>query len=138
MVDPIAALVAWLKVDAALAALLDGRIFGGELPREQIASMPRPALVLRPAGGGLLGRAFQDFGDVRVDVECYGAVSRQAWEVNLAAYQALKHLSRVVSAGVLLHWAQPSSKGVLARDPSTDWPVCLASYQVLAAEVPAA
>jgi hypothetical protein len=138
MVDPIAALVAWLNLDGTLVALVDGRTYGGELPREQVAAMPRAAVVLRPAGGGLLGRAYQDVGDVRVDVECYGAVARQAWEVNLAVYQALKHLSRVVSAGVLLHWAQPSSKGVLARDPVTDWPVCLASYQVLAAEVPAA
>ena len=134
MVDVIEAVVAWLKLDATLTALTGDRIYGGRLPDEQVTAMPQAALVLRPAGGGLLGRAFQEVGDVRVDASAYGRVDREAWQVHLASYLALKHMSRVVSAGVLLHWATASSKGSLAHDPETGWPVCLASYQVLAAE----
>ena len=138
MVDPIGALVAWLRAAVPLGELVEGRVYGGELPREQVGAMPRPAVVLRPAGGGLFGRAYQEVGDVRVDVDCYGSVPLEAWQVYLAAYEALKHLRREVVVGVLLHCATPSSKGVLARDPDTNWPVCLSSYQLLAAEVPAA
>lgn len=135
MAEPIAALVAFLKDDPDSAALTAGRIYGGELPREQVPDMPRAAVVLRPAGGGSIGRAYQDYGDRRIDVDCFGDSPKAAWGLHLAVHDALKHLRRAVHAGVLLHWARESAGGVLARDPDTDWPIAASSWQVLAAEV---
>lgn len=134
MQDPIEALVAFLKADPPTAVLTAGRIYGGLLLRADTPGMPRAAISMRPAGGGLLGRGYETVTDVRVDVDCYGADPKQAWGVYLAAHQALKLLRRNVSAGTLLHWARPSSAGVLAVDPQTDWPIVLSSWQVLFSE----
>lgn len=134
-VDPIAAIVNFLKDDDAVDDRCAGRVFGGGLPREQNESMPRTAIVVAPAGGGLMGRAYQDYGDVRVDIICYGATLHQAWQTRLEAARALKHLRRENVNGVLLHWARESSGGHNFRDPETQWPTSVCSFQVLAAEV---
>lgn len=134
MPDPVAAVVAALKADADVADLAGGRVFGGELPAREAKSMPRAAVVLKPAGGGLLGAATADYGDQRLDVDCYAATPLSAWELYLAVYTALKALRRSVHAETLVHWAKPSTKGTLARDPDTDWPITVSSWQVLAGE----
>jgi hypothetical protein len=139
-VDPIRAVRAFLLADDDIADLVDTRIFGAAVPEELEDGMPQACIVLNPAGGGLIGRAYQNYGDTRIDVYCYGATLHEAHEVYLAVYGALKHLRREqvfvdLSDSVLLHWARASSKGVLATDPMTQWPTCLSSWQVLAAEV---
>lgn len=133
--DPIEALVAFLKADSAVAAILSARVFGGELPRRENESMPRACVVLKPAGGGLIGLEYQSYGDMRVDVDCYAATSQGSWTLYRAVYGALKGMQREVFADTLLHWAKPSSRGTTARDPLTDWPVTISSWQVLVAEV---
>lgn len=135
--DPIAALVAFLKADADVAALAGTRVFAGELPRTENTAMPRQAVVLGPAGGGALGGGYQRYGDGRVDAYCYGATPRESWVLYLAVHVALKQLRREVHSGVLLHWARPSAGGATGRDPETDWPLTLSSWQVLASEVAA-
>lgn len=129
--DPIAALVAYLKA----VPVAGGRVYGGELPRAQNASMPRAAVVLKGAGGGVLGQGYQNYGDLRVDADCYGESPLAGWQLYLEVYALLKHLRREVAAGVLLHWAKSSSRGISARDPETDWPLTVSSWQVLASEV---
>lgn len=136
--DPLTGLIEFLKADTDLAALVSTRVFGAELPRNQVASMPRAAVVVQPAGGGLMGLEFQSWGDIRVDVDCYGSTAFASWQVYLAAYRALKMMQREVVAGVLLHWAKPSARGNTARDPDTDWPITLSSWQVLVSEIAAA
>ncbi|MEQ8834274.1 MAG: DUF3168 domain-containing protein [Miltoncostaeaceae bacterium] len=134
MPEPIAALVALLQTDPPTAALTSGRVYGGELPREEVPQMPRAAVVLRPAGGGLLGRAYQAWGDVRVDVDCFGATPKAAWDLHRAVRTAMKAMRREVHDGTLIHWARLSADAVLARDPDTDWPTAPSSWQVLAAD----
>jgi hypothetical protein len=136
--DPISALVGFLKVQTPVTALGGTRVFGGELPRNENQSMPRTAIVLSPAGGGLIGLEYQTFGDQRVDVACYGATVKASWDLYLAVHQALKLLKREVYADTLLHWARLSSAGASGRTPDTDWPITISSWQVLAAEVVAA
>lgn len=139
MTDVIGAVKDYLENEGTVTALLDSdttRIYGGEILRADIDEMPRGAVVLSPAGGGLIGNAYQDYGDVRVDVDCYGATPYEAYTLYLAVYASLKHLRRSIAGDqVLLHWARASSKGTEARDPETDWPVVTSSWQVLAAEV---
>ena len=138
MVDPIPAVIALLKADGAVAAATGGRVFGAELPRGEVTSMPRAAVVVNAAGGGLLGGGYQEYGDIRVDVDCYGTTRATSADVYGAVYDALKHLRREVHATVLLHWARPSAKAVSAVDPDTGWPVTTSSWQLLASEVAAA
>lgn len=136
--DPVTALVQFLKADADLAARVSTRVFGAELPRNQTDAMPRAAVVVQPAGGGLMGLEYQSWGDVRMDVDCYGSTPFESWTTYLMAYRALKMMEAQVVAGVLLKWAKPSAKGNTARDPDTDWPVTLSSWQVLVGETAAA
>lgn len=139
-VDPINAVVAFLRAQPDVAALVGSRVEAEELPDEQSAHMPRAAIVVSLAGGGLLGRGYQEYGDVRVDIDCYGVTQRAARTLYLAVRPALKHLRREVVADsadtrVLLHWARLSAGGTTARDPRTDWPVCISSWQIFASEV---
>lgn len=135
--DPIAALHTVLLADPTVAGLVVDRVYGLELHPDVTDSMPRAAIVLSPAGGGLLGRGSQQFGDIRVDVTCYGETLYESWLVYLAAYDVLKAIERRKVNGVLLHWARPSSRGDNARDPEKQWPTCYSSWQVLAAEIAA-
>jgi hypothetical protein len=134
--DPLAALVSFLRADEAIAERLGSRVFAGELPREENDQMPRMAIVLNPAGGGLIGNGYQAYGDKRIDVDCYGQTKRESWLLYLDLHAALKGLRRAVHEEVLLHWARLSSGGRALRDPRTDWPLTISSWQILASEIP--
>ena len=133
--DTIGALTSYLKAAPDVYVASAGRVFGGELPRTENTSMSRAAIVVKRAGGGLLGTAYQEYGDIRVDIDCYGKTMREADQLYSVARLALKQLSRIVADGVLFHWARISSDGVSLRDPETDWPMCVGSFQVLVAEI---
>lgn len=142
-VDPLAAIRTVLLADPAVAALVTTRIFGGEVPETENSAMPRACIALSPAGGPG-DNGFVDVGVNRVDLFSYGATMHEAWLVYIAAYEALKQMPRQRVAGtggaanVLLHSARPSSKGNLGRDPVKQWPLCLSSWLVTAAEIAAA
>jgi ABC-type transport system substrate-binding protein len=133
--DPISAVVAFLAADTDLAALVSTRVFGAELDPSENANMPRNAVVVKPvpAAGMLVG--YMALGTNNYDVWCFGADPYQAGQVRLAVYEALKLLNREIANNTLLHWAQESGGAVSFRDPDTDWPVQLQTFQVLAAEV---
>lgn len=138
-VDPIGALVTYLKADAAVSARAGTRVYGASLPNAGNTAMPDPSVVIRPAGGGgAFGRGGQQFADRRIDTDCYAATEHDSWLLYLDVSAALKELLRVTVNGVLLHWARVSAEGQTARDPETNWPLTIASYQILAAEIPAA
>lgn len=133
--DPIAAVVAFLAADAGVAAQVAGRIFGTELDPSETASMPRKAVLVKPvpAAGMLVG--YMALGTNSYDIWCFGTDPYQAGQVRLAVYEALKLLNREIANNTLLHWAQESGGAVSFRDPDTDWPVQLQTFQVLTAEV---
>jgi hypothetical protein len=135
--DQLAALRAFLKADADLTAITQGRIFAGELPASVTPAMPTTAVVISRAGGlGAIGRAYQQYGDFRVDVRCYGATPKAADDVWRRLQPALKQLRRQVVTGCLLHWARQGGGPMPMRDPDTDWPSIFSAWQVLAAEIP--
>lgn len=138
MTNAVGAIVAMLKADTALSAAVSSRVYGGELPKAQITDMPRAAVVVSRAGGGFIGGGYQDYGDLRINVACYADTPRAADIIYGLVHDALKQMRRGVWSETLLHWANVSSEGVTGRDPDTDWPVCLSSWQVLASEVAAA
>lgn len=136
-VDPIAAIRTVLLADPAVTALVDTRVHGGEVPAAEVKNMARACVVLNPSGGPG-GEGYNEFGKQRIDTLCYGATLMEAWQVHLAVYTVLKQLRRQKAANVLLHSADPASKGASGRDPVTQWPVTLSSWLVLASEVAAA
>lgn len=137
-------LVSFLKGVSAVTALVGSpvRVFGPDgVPAAQNASMPREAIVLSPAGGARAA-SYQEFGERRVDVLCFGPNQAQSYVLYLAVFAALKQLRRsrvsvAANSYVLLHWAHCSAEGVTAREPETGWPATLSSWQVLASEIAA-
>ena len=97
--------------------------------------MPRAAVVVNPSGGGFLSHG--DYGDIRIDLACYGATRLESWQVYRACRFALKALRRELLGETLLHWARVFSEGSSGLDPDTDWPVTLASWQVFSADIAA-
>lgn len=134
-VDLVAALVAQLKADAGVAALVGTRVYGLELPAAEAAAMPRKAVVLQAAGGpSLTAGSYAAHDTQRIDAVAYGETPYEAERVRRAVHAGLKPLGRVVSAGVLLHWIEPAGGLIAARDPDLDWPMSVQSYQAFAAE----
>ena len=76
-----------------------------------------------------------EIGTNNYDIWCFGASPHEAGQVRLAVYEALKFLNREEANNTLLHWAQEIGGVMSLRDPDTDWPVQLQTFQVLAAEV---
>ncbi len=135
--DQVAAIIAILKADTDTATEVGTRVFGSELPRSETDNMARKAIVVMPSGGSPPTWAA---GTVRLEVQrldliCYGATLFEAEEVRRACFGALRAIERVVSAGVLVHWARPAGGSVTNRDgPDTDWPNHWNSWQVCSAE----
>ncbi|MEP1879763.1 MAG: DUF3168 domain-containing protein, partial [Roseibium sp.] len=70
--DLIGALTEVLKADAEASALAGARVFGGELPGAEAASMPRAACVLRASGGVSLAAGSRMAHDTqRIDLVCF-------------------------------------------------------------------
>lgn len=137
--SPARALVAYLRGVPAIATIVDTRVFLEELPQAESKEMPRPAIVVASAGGGLMGHG-QLYGDRRFDLLCYAesaARSRDLYEEVRAAMKALlrETVADTSTTAVLLHWARISTDGTTSRDPKTDWPVTGSSWQVLASDV---
>ena len=136
--DPIAGLVRLALDDEALNDLVDGRVFGAELPKSEEAVMPRKCVVIRNAGGGTFGTGSRDFiqaSHVRFDAQCYGETPMEAAKVRLATYDIFKNMARKVKQEVLIHSINPSSGPLPLRDPDTDWPLEVQTFLALVSEV---
>lgn len=126
------ALVAYLKTDAALAALVGTRIFAGELPAEETKFMARTAIVLRASGGiPLLGDTYVEHDTQRIDAFAFGETPREAARVMRAAFLAFRRLQRSVHAGCLIHWVNSAGGSIAGREPTTEWPRQFQSFQVM-------
>ncbi|MCX9146619.1 hypothetical protein [Erythrobacter sp. WG] len=125
-------LVAYLKTIPAVAVLTASRIFAGELPAAETASMPRKAIVIRGSGGiSLTGESRLEHDTQRVDLFAFGETPREAARVMRAAALALRRLERSVHAGCLLHWVNAASGSLSGREPETEWPRQFQSFQVM-------
>lgn len=130
--DPEAGLMAYLKADPDLAALLGDYVFAGELPARVTAEMPRKALVIRASGGvSLTGDSFVETDTQRFDVFAFGRTPQEAATVLRTAELVLRRLRRSVHANALLHWAKPAGGSNAGREPQTEWPRHFQSFQVM-------
>lgn len=129
--DPVAALVAALKAEDAIAAQLGDRVFGGELPPGEAASMPRKALVLKPSGGvSLTGGTNVPHDTQRIDVFAYAPTVSEAAALMADVSLCLLWLQRAVWAGTLVHWVNSAGGYISGREGDTDWPRVFKSFQV--------
>lgn len=133
MTDIVTAIVELLKADAGIAALVGTRVFGGELPPDEAASMPRKAIVVQPSGGV----PFQPGSRVkaeaqRLDVVAYGATPHEAAALRGNAAGVLTATVRELTvAGVLVHWVQSAGGYLAGRDRDGQWPFAFQSFQAL-------
>ncbi|WEK00596.1 MAG: DUF3168 domain-containing protein [Candidatus Sphingomonas phytovorans] len=132
MADLVGAVAALLAADAGIAAIVGARVFGGELPPGETQHMPRRVIVLKPSGGfSMTGASYVEADTQRLDLFAYGATVREASDLCGAAAAVLRRIDRVVSAGVLIHWAQSAGGFLTGREPVTDWPRAWQSFQFL-------
>lgn len=129
--DVIAALVALLKADGGVSAIVGARAYGGELPPAESRSMPRGAIVVAASGGpSLTAGSYAEHDTQRVDVFAYGRTPFEADALRRAAFEALRPVRRSVWAGVLIHWIKSAGGFSAARDPDAAWPRAFQSFQV--------
>ena len=131
--NAVAMLIAILRADVAVADLVQARVFGAELPREEVGHMPRPAIVIAASGGGSLGpgaRSYVPWVVTRVDVQCYGAAPYGAFEVHSAVYEVMTQLRRTTIDTTVLKDAVVAGGPIQSRDTNTDWPFVLGVYDV--------
>ena len=133
--DVIAALVQLLKNDAGVAAQVDVRVFGDELPRDEVAAMPRRGVIVRLSGGVEIQGGYVELTAERIDVISWGETPHRAAQVSLAVRAALKRLRRQVvdvgGTGVLVHSAEEAGGRLSIRDAETDWPAVTQAFQIL-------
>lgn len=131
MADLVAALVALLQADTALAAITQGRVFGGELPEGEGEAMPRAALVVVPSGGtSLTAGSYAEHDSQRIDLFAYAGTVRAADALRREADRVLRQVRRSTIGGVLVHWVQSAGGSITGRDPDAAWPRTFQSYQV--------
>lgn len=129
--DLLAALVALLKEQANVAALVGDRVFGEELPADEAAAMPRAAIVVVKSGGpSLTGRTYAEHDVQRVDLFAYGATPFEAGRLMGHASLAMRRTRRSVWANVLIHSIDSAGGATGARDPDAAWPRAFQSFQV--------
>ena len=132
-VNPIKSLMTILQNDETIMILTGGLFFGGELPRDQMHYLPRKCLVLLPSPtSGAGGYAPLDF--TNVDTYCYGASHIEAYDIDLEVYRVIKNINRESASDMIIYSATMTSGPVIARDPESDWPYVMRTYNVLTSD----
>lgn len=135
--DPLVAIVSYLEDDSELAGIVSGRIFGGELPREEVPSMPRSCVVITASGrvSNGLDRSYARIGVPRYDCRFYAEDQITAMRCYWAANRAMRAMRPHDREGVRLLNALIEGGPMSLVDQDTDWPLVWASYGVTASEM---
>jgi len=133
MQDVLAALIVHLKTVVAVTDLVSTRIFGGELPEDEISSMPRKCVVLRYIGGLVEFRTHREQ-KPRLDIFCYGEDYYEAGRVDGAVADALFAIRRTDVNNTLLYSIGYSSGPRQMKEPDTGWRYVTRSAIVRAGE----
>lgn len=133
--DPTAAIMAFLNSESNVSSLVFGRIFGGELPREEVEQMPRPAIVVQASGGAGNSNDYVDITRQRFDVFCYEKTLRLAENLRREVYLSLKQMRRQVQADTVLFSVNDAGGFFTMRDPDAGWPIAWQSFQLLYGDV---
>lgn len=134
---PILALITILLADDDVSALVSTRVWGARVPAKQVKGMPQQAIVIRNSGGGgTFGGGWQQYGDGRYDILCYGKSDEEALQVHATVHPLLKALTRTVEAGCRIYWCRQEAGPLPVQDPDAEtWFYALSTWQVMAGEV---
>ena len=133
MIDPLAAVIAYLGTDAALGALIDGRIAAKHkfamgtnddtMLRGWPTSPPVQALQLSYAAGGTPD-LYAGTSVVRLEARCYGdgqEEASQVWNQLAAICDATPRVTTETSAGkALIYYLVPDDSPQVDRDPDVN------------------
>lgn len=126
-----------LRACGDLSDLIDGRVYGGEVPGADADVMPRGCIVVANAGGGGSGVGASDtraWTRGRIDVRSYGETPAEAAAISVMAHLWLKQWTRRVANGVLIDTVEEGAGPISFRDPNTDWPMTIRTYLLLHAD----
>jgi hypothetical protein len=134
--DPIAAIVSFLKADADVYGLTQGRVFGASLPEAQATNMPRACVIVQKAGG--FGQAsYQQIYRQRVDVRTYGRTPSEISELQLCCQRALNDLTRKGESGkAMLVSAIQETAPNQAVEPINRWQFEFSVWAILTSYTP--
>lgn len=134
MTDLIEGLKAYLAQDPGVSALTPTPlIYDEELDLSEDINMPTKVIVLM-RGGGAGGPATLQYSVPRVNVRCYGETSHLAMTVYEAVKLALKNLDPSIWAGTYIHYVSLVTDAIPYRDPVTQWPYNVSSWQTMMAD----
>ena len=129
MVDYIKAVIEYLKTDTDVTALVDTRIYGGELPQDEIGEQPRKAVVI-VASGGAEDNSYLPIIRPNIEVYCYGETYFEAGKVDRAVFDAMKSIDREVAGGAIIFSATCTAGGIQLRD-ELGWGIMWRGYQLV-------
>ena len=132
--DPTAAVVAYLLGRTDVANLVGVRVYGVEIPGEEIVNMPQKLVAIKPTGGGV-HRGYAHYSVGRFDVLSYGETPFEAQRVELVVRDTLKNMPRATANHTVLEWASVEGGPLALRDPDAHWPFVLTVYNVMSSDV---
>ena len=130
--DTRSALLAYLKTVSDVTAVVGTRVWGDEIPRDEIEQMPQMAVVFNATSDPppLWATRGLPLEVQAYDVYCYGVTLAEADLVRRTIHNALNEIRRELQDAVLIHWARLIGGGGVGRDDETDWPVSAESWEV--------
>jgi len=129
--DPIGAVVMILAGSAAVSDLAGTDIYGGELPAEAVARLPKGMVVVQASGGvSLTQGSYAEHDTQRIDVTCYAKTPREAEMLRKAAEKILRQIRRQAVAGTLIPWIDSAGGSMAGRERDGSWPTAFQSFQV--------
>lgn len=121
----------YVAADDVVIALVDTRVYAGDLGRSEIENMPRKVIVVRIDGGAeKTGR--KPIIRPRVEIWSFGETYHEAGQVDRAVFDALDTLKRQTVNGFLLHGAIMASGSRMMRFGLSGWPMIIRTGTIIA------
>lgn len=129
------ALIAYLKTDSSLSTLVGTRIFGLELPKEEVSEMPRKSIVLSLTPViGLTDNTDIEHETIGLDAFSYGETPIEALKTQRALHIAMKTIRNVEQNSVLIHWATRRIGPRSFQDPDLRSPVVIETFAIFGSD----
>jgi len=121
MVDAVAAIVELLLADPTVNMMTAQRVFGGDLPVSEVASMPRDCVVVTYVGGEQRRGTSPVFG-ARLTIWSWSKSFSAAGKLDGAVFDVLDNVIRKTIGHVLIHAVAPVGAPTAFKDADTGWP----------------
>jgi len=129
MVDYVKGLIDYLNLDSDISTLVSGRIYGGDLPKSEIESQPRKAILI-VLSGGVEDNTYRRVARPNVDIYCYGENYYEAGTVDRAVYEVLKDVDRVSVGDVFFHSVIVAGGAIQLKD-DLGWAIMWRGYTLV-------